>query len=78
MLSKNSHRQHKAKDKDHLESEAADSTDSQDCSKTLEVDRSVTHTETNQKHASPKERREGSTMIWSGTSVDQLLSEKRY
>ena len=74
----NSHRQHKAKDKDHLESEAADSTDSQDCSKTLEVDRSVTHTETNQKHASPKEWREGSTMIWSGTSVDQLLSEKRY
>merc|ERR1719474_368960 len=66
-----------SEEKECLESEAAYYGDSQHCSKTLEVDRSVTHKEINQKHASPKEWRDGSTIIWSGTSANQLLSERR-
>ena len=74
----NSHRQHKAQDKDCLESEAADCTDSQHCSKTLEDDRSATHEDTNPEIDSQKEMRGESTRIWSGPSTDQHLSGRRY
>jgi len=74
----NSHRQHKAKDKDYLESEAADFTDSQHCSKTLEDDRSATHEDTNPETDSQKDMRGVSTRIWSGPFADKYLSRRRY
>ena len=74
----NSHRQHKAEEKDCLESEAVDHTDSQHCSKTLEDDRSATHEDTNPETDSQKDMRGVSTRIWSGPFADQYLSRRRY